>query len=336
MTALVSGEFNMSFSNNSNTSQVIKNYILDGNFVNGDVQAYTGYNDGASATPTDGTGGTNTTFVRSLESGSPIEGTYSIDLIKSAGNQQGNGVSIPFTIDSGDKGKVLLVSFNYKVLSGTFATNDVDVYLYDITNATIIQPSPFHITTTAAASDSFIGLFTASATSTSYRLIFHCASTSTSAYTLTLDNIFVGVPTKLNNTVTARYNSSTTSLSTTQATIVYTSKDYDTHSAYSTSTGKFTVPMSGKYRVTGYLYVTASWTAGQAITSAIRKNGTSVGQDIQRIDTTASAARSFKVVDTVNCVTGDTLEFALASEGTTPSISASTLQNYIVIERVGN
>lgn len=153
------------------------------------------YADAAATSPVDGTGGSpNVTFTRSTSS--PLRGSASFLLTKDAANRQGEGFSYDFTIDASDKGKVLQCSFEYQIASGTFADNDLSVWIYDVTNATLIQPAPYLIKNSGII-EKFAVEFQTSISSTSYRLIVHVGSTSASAYTVKFDNFNLGPQAKL-------------------------------------------------------------------------------------------------------------------------------------------
>lgn len=148
------------------------------------------YADAAGSTPVNGTAGSPTvTWSRSTTT--PLRDNGDFNLVKDAANRQGEGVSYDFTIDSADKGKVLNISFDYEVVSGTYADSDLTVYIYDVTNAAVIQPSGYSIQNASVVTKQ-IASFQTLTTSTSYRLILHVASTSASAYTLAFDNFVVG------------------------------------------------------------------------------------------------------------------------------------------------
>lgn len=132
--------------------------------------------------------------------------------------------------------------------------------------------------------------------------------------------------------IAARYFASSTTISGTDATIVWTTKDYDTHSAM--SSGTFTVPVAGKYQIAACLQVAATYALGNATLMSIYKNGTQVTQSGQ----TAAGAQSslYPIVsDTVSCAAGDTITIRALTSGTTPSIAASNVRNYVSIVRVG-
>lgn len=137
--------------------------------------------------------------------------------------------------------------------------------------------------------------------------------------------------------VNARYHSSSTTLSSgTFADIVYTTKDYDSHNAYSSAT--YTIPTSGKYQVNAGILLTAATTAAnQLVQIQILKNG-SVYSGPNEMYYTSSSSKpiGLTITDLIPCVAGDTIKVQAASAGTTPSITASTTQNYISLSRSGN
>lgn len=171
------------------------NYVLNPS-AEANTDGYATYADAAGVAPVDGTGGSPTvTWTRSTSS--PLRNLANFLLTKDANNRQGEGVAYAFSIDSADQGKVLQGSFDYAIGSGTFADNDVSVWIYDVTNSTLIQPAPYQLKNHALPSERFPFEFQASSSSTSYRLIIHIASTSASAYTLKFDNFNVGPQAKL-------------------------------------------------------------------------------------------------------------------------------------------
>jgi len=171
------------------------NYITNSD-LESNVTGYSAYANAAGVAPVDGTGGSPTvTATRSTSS--PLRGTASLLLTKDAANRQGEGISYDFSIATADKAKVLQGSFEYAISSGTFADDDVRMYIYDVTNAALIYPTPYLLKNHTLAAEKFNFEFQTSSSSTSYRLIFHVASTSASAYTLKFDTISVGPQAKL-------------------------------------------------------------------------------------------------------------------------------------------
>jgi hypothetical protein len=167
------------------------NYITNPNAESA-TTGWSAYADAAGTAPVDGTGGSPTVTITRTTS-TPLRGTGSFLITKDAANRQGQGVSYDFTIDEADKARVLTASLDYTIASGTFALDDVYVYIYDVTNAVIIQPSGYKLqAATVGLPMKHAATFQAASNSTSYRLIIHCASTSSSAYTIKYDNVSVG------------------------------------------------------------------------------------------------------------------------------------------------
>lgn len=168
------------------------NYLSANPDAESDTSGWANYADAAGSTPVDGTGG-SPTFAISRTTSSPLRGTGSFLYTKDAANRQGEGSSYAFTIDSADQGKVLTATFDYTVGSGTYATEDLTVYVYDVTNATVIQPAGYQIqSVVAGVMQKHVAVFQTASNSTSYRLCIHVASTSASAYTVKADNFYVG------------------------------------------------------------------------------------------------------------------------------------------------
>lgn len=175
------------------TIQGTKNYIeaRDGTKLG----LWTTYADAAGTSPVDGTGGSPaSTFVAQTDSA--IRKNTNFLWTKTAVNRQGEGFAYAFSIDNADKGKVLQCSFEYLIASGTYADNDMSVWIYDVTNAVLIQPAPYLIKNSGII-EKFAVEFQTSSNSTSYRLIVHTGSTSALAYTVKFDNFILGPEAKL-------------------------------------------------------------------------------------------------------------------------------------------
>lgn len=209
------GSGTLSWANGGSGSGGI-NYLEDNPDAEAGTTGWATYADSAGTSPVDGTGGSaNVTWTQS--SSSPLRGTYSFLLTKDAANRQGEGVSYDFTISAADKAKVLQVSFDYIVGSGTFAAgssssaSDVTVWLYDVTNSLVIQPSSYKLLSSSTSiATKFDATFQTASDSTSYRLIFHVGSTSASAYTLKFDNIKVSPSTYVYGTPVTDWESNWT------------------------------------------------------------------------------------------------------------------------------
>lgn len=145
--------------------------------------------------PTDGTGGTAVTlWERKTSSPSPIRGSGSFTWTKSANNRMGEGVGYAFSIDVASQSRVLQIGFDYKITTATntFADGDMSVWIYDVTNSTLIQPAPYKILNVDSGVGKWLGTFQSASNSTSYRLIIHTTSASATAYTIQTDNFYVG------------------------------------------------------------------------------------------------------------------------------------------------
>lgn len=152
------------------------------------VLGWAAYDD-AAGTPVDGTGGSSTTTCTRSTS-SPIDGDGSLLMTKGAANYQGEGCALTFTIPANMSGDVLVGTFEYAVASGTFATDDVSVWAYNSTGASMGATSPSGLTNHALVRKTFKFQFTPaySASAQTFRLLLHIATTSASAYTLKFDN----------------------------------------------------------------------------------------------------------------------------------------------------
>jgi hypothetical protein len=168
----------------------VKNYLAANPDAETGTTGYATYKNTAQATPVTGTGGSPTlTFTRTTSS--PLRGVASFLITTTAANLQGEGTSFDFTIDSADQAKVLSISFDYTIASGTYADGDMTVYIYDITNAQVIQPAGYTILN-VIGNGKVNATFQTNSNSTSYRVIWHRAVSTASAMTMKIDNVFVG------------------------------------------------------------------------------------------------------------------------------------------------
>jgi hypothetical protein len=191
------------------------NYIANGGAEDNNTTGWATYANAAGASPVTGTGGTANVTI-STTATTPLIGTYSFLMAKDAVNRQGQGWSYAFTIDSAYRAKVLQISFQYLVNTGTFAAgtsttdSDVTVWIYDVTNGVIIQPSSYKLLSNRTSiTDTFNATFQTASNSSSYRLIFHVSTTSASAYTLEVDGISVSPSTYVYGTPVTDWQSYT-------------------------------------------------------------------------------------------------------------------------------
>lgn len=154
------------------------------------VTGWSNYADAAGTVPVDMTGGSpsgNLTFATSTSS--PLAGSSSILLSKTAANLQGEGWSYTLTTNVSDRGKVLAFSMDYAVASGTYASGDLVFYAYDATNSAAVVPMTTTILTHTLTSDKFFAELQVPYTCASLRIGFHVSSTSASAYAIKMDNL---------------------------------------------------------------------------------------------------------------------------------------------------
>ena len=175
----------------------VKNLITNGSADDTAASIFTAYADAVATRPISGTGG-SPTVTTSITTTTPLDGTKAFLLTKTAANSQGQGWSVPFTVDPAYRAKSLKISVDYIVNSGTFVAggagveSDVIWYIYDVTNSQLIEPSNIKMfSNNSSLSDKFEATFQSSATGSSYRLIAHVQSVSALAYELKVDNITV-------------------------------------------------------------------------------------------------------------------------------------------------
>ena len=118
-------------------------------------------------------------------------------------------------------------------------------------------------------------------------------------------------------TVAARYTSnSNQTINGTPSTYVYEDLDYDTHNAYNTSTGEYTVPISGKYMISAHTWMSINAnTVGEL---RIRKNGSAIKhvRNVQAV----SGGISVEITDFADFSKGDVIDItAYTNSGSSSS-----------------
>lgn len=132
--------------------------------------------------------------------------------------------------------------------------------------------------------------------------------------------------------INARYFASATSISGSLATVVWTTKDFDT--AAGMSSGVYTIPITGKYQINSAVATTGTFALNNQLIIEIQKNSTVVSRDKNYaggIITDLTAAIS----DIISCNAGDTIRIQLSSGATVPSIVSSNFENYFSLSLVG-
>jgi hypothetical protein len=165
------------------------------------------YADAASATVTDGTGGSpNVTITRTTSISEVIRekstASGSFKFSKDAANRQGEGVSFDFQMDRVDcvQSRAIVVSFDYQT-TANYASGDIRVFAVTDTGGTpqvlnVLNGDSGNVLpadSTFARTGRFVGAFNTDAVvaSNNYRLVFHITSTNASAYDFVFDNVKV-------------------------------------------------------------------------------------------------------------------------------------------------
>jgi hypothetical protein len=156
------------------------------------------YSDTAGINPVDGIGGTaSITWGQNISN--PLSGSFDFRLVKDESNRQGNGVSIPFTIANRHLAKVLQISFDMELISGTYASGDLRVSVIQEPSGTPILIEPVNTNIQLGIANQrikHIATFQSHSSITSYRLCIHVSSTSASAYTVDFSNFEIWEPTQ--------------------------------------------------------------------------------------------------------------------------------------------
>jgi len=218
-----------------------------------------------------------------------------------------------------------------------------NVYLYK--NGSIIKTG--YIAVPNGASFGVPYEFQDDAVAGDYYEVFAMNTTSASLYSdgtinggSTLDIKRLSGPATIaaSETVAASYQCGSGQSLSSATTIKFDTKLTDSHGAYNTSTGIYTVPVSGRYEIGGQLFSitsTINWAFG------VRQNGNlkvrSNTSPVYNGGTTSVNNQSCAMVTPVviDCIAGDTLDFYITSIGNN-SLYASTPDNYMIIKRIGN
>lgn len=156
----------------------------------GSSPSWLAYKDAAGLVPVDGVNGAPTLSC-SISSSAPLEKTKSFLITKPASNVQGEGCAHDLKVLSEPyKAKVLQVSFDYKIASGTYTDDTLKLYAYDIDNAQLFELAPTYIKN-SSLTEPYRATFQTSLTGTKYRLIWHYAGTDAVATSIKIDNVRV-------------------------------------------------------------------------------------------------------------------------------------------------
>lgn len=137
--------------------------------------------------------------------------------------------------------------------------------------------------------------------------------------------------------INAAYTSSSSQAITNSDTvIVYGNKEFDSHNAYNTSTGVYTVPASGKYRVTAAYSTGGGSTAVNEYYVKVRKNSSIVAQGVQQRLTAIASTAAPQISRLISCLAGDTIDVVIQADSSGQTVQPGTAYAYFCLERVGN
>ena len=134
--------------------------------------------------------------------------------------------------------------------------------------------------------------------------------------------------------VAARYKSSAgQSVSSTPAILNFSTKDYDTHGAY--SSGTYTCPFSGYYKVSGaVITVNVSISSANTNNMKLYKNGAYIADmGVVTAQATVNTTHALGGETTIFCNAGDTLA-VYVDYATSTSLGTNDKQNWVSFERI--
>lgn len=150
-----------------------------------------------SGTPTFGSGA-NANLSLTTTATNPLSNGYSYSYASSAATTAGDFLaSDAFTVDASDQAKVLNISFNYQVASGTVdmsgtSSNSFGIAIYDVTASAWIMPAGVWNLVQSSGVGRATATFQTTSSSTQYRLVVFNATATSGAVTLKFDDFYVG------------------------------------------------------------------------------------------------------------------------------------------------
>jgi hypothetical protein len=103
---------------------------------------------------------------------------------------------------------------------------------------------------------------------------------------------------------------------------------FDTHGAYSSSTG-YTIKVPGKYRATAQI-MTGTFATASLLVARIHKNGSTVA-NATTVSTTVSGQYTVRVSTIVDCVAGDVLKPRMLSTAGSPALDGTAADNFFEV-----
>lgn len=137
------------------------------------------------------------------------------------------------------------------------------------------------------------------------------------------------------DSVQMSYDTSSSSVTGSLATITYSNKIQDTHNQY--VSGVYTVVDPGAYMVVANLAVAATYALNNNLDLQVQQAGSAskIAED-KPIAAGAVSQLSAKVMDIFHCLANDTITVKASCSGTGPTVVSSANQNNFSIVRVGN
>lgn len=136
--------------------------------------------------------------------------------------------------------------------------------------------------------------------------------------------------------VAAQFNNPTNSIGTSDTTAIFANVNYDTNGAYNASTGVYTVPVTGYYKVSSFIISNSNpqSVGTNGVSISIYKNGSGV---VFLARQPAQASGTFRMTGSgsaeVSCVAGDQLTFRLSQSSA--GVLDQTVNNWAAIELLG-
>lgn len=127
---------------------------------------------------------------------------------------------------------------------------------------------------------------------------------------------------------------------TTNVTVLFEDKLFDTHNAYNTSTGEYTIPVAGNYLINSscVLIATTNWNIAEAMIGRLQKNGSVVAETKTSLPATSASSIEVSCPPmgiVLSCIKGDLIKMSVyQSTGAGQNLTSDGNQNYFSIQRV--
>lgn len=133
--------------------------------------------------------------------------------------------------------------------------------------------------------------------------------------------------------VNGRYFASATAISGSLATVVWTTKDFDSHNAM--ASGLLTIPVTGKYLFNTNVQIAGTIALNSSVDLQLQKNSTAISE-FQDFAGGAMTAQNGQITDEISCLAGDVIRIQISSSATLPTISSGNTKVFFSWARIGN